>query len=200
MGAAGLALHVDAAQAVRPGQDPGRIAQGHDGRVGQPGAQCEVEPGRQVQELTVGVQGKFTLQVLGAAAEFERADTLLVDVREPDEKSSERLEAQRTGTSSLRAVSATSRSSGQTEALEPKAPPTSGEITRTRSSGMPSTAAMSAWAREGVWVPSHTVMDASCACHCAQQARGSIAMATTRGHDRLACTRPDAAAGARPRR
>ena len=68
--------------------------------------------------------------------------------------------------------------------MPPKAPPTSGAITRIAVSGNPSTTARSARARCGVCVASHTVRSSVAASHAANAARGSIAL----GDRRACCT------------
>ena len=106
----------------------------------------------------------------------------------PALKSSKRLDAQRNVPPRWRAARATRSSSGQTEALAPKAPPTSGQMTRTCARARPSTPATSACARDGLWLPSQSVSRACCASQRARQARGSRATANTRGSCNLACT------------
>ena len=65
---------------------------------------------------------------------------------------SERVSTQRTGRESRRASQATSNSSGYRSSLEPKAPPTSGEITRIWLSSSSSNLARSARTVKGSWV------------------------------------------------
>ena len=72
-------------------------------------------------------------------------------------------------------------SSGEMDALDPKAPPTWGEIRCTWSCASPKARAMSAWARAGDWLPNHTLRRWLSPCHWATQARGSMAMANKRG-------------------
>ena len=71
----------------------------------------------------------------------------------------------------------------------PKAPPTSGATTRTRSASSPSTAASSARARCGDWLPSQTVRPPGSLAASATSPRGSSAAGASRGwrSETLAC-------------
>ena len=71
----------------------------------------------------------------------------------------------------------------------PKAPPTSGATTRTRSASIPSTAASSARARCGDWLPSQTVRRPGSVAASAISPRGSSAAGASRGwrSETLAC-------------
>ena len=99
----------------------------------------------------------------------------------PAKKSSDREDNHCADACKCFAVNATSKSSGDTEARAPNAPPTSGQMRCTCIVGRPKTFAISACARDGDCVPTQTVILFPSLCHCALHDLGSSGQADKRG-------------------
>jgi hypothetical protein len=110
---------------------------------------------------------------------------------------SRRSSIHRTGRPRCLARWATSTSSGYTLTLGPKPPPTSGAITRTRSSASPSISEIRVRTANGTWVEDHTVSSSRPPSQAATTPRVSSGLPPVRGTTTRSDTLPAASWNAR---